>query len=86
MARVTAEDCLAQIPNPFVLTRVAAKRARQLARGAVSTLPVTDHKSTVTALREIASGSIGIAVLDEAELPRVEIPRLELDPFEPDLR
>jgi DNA-directed RNA polymerase omega subunit len=45
MARVTVEDCLARIPNQFDLTLVAAKRARQLARGAEARLPWGTHKS-----------------------------------------
>lgn len=83
MARVTIEDCLLQISSPFALTRIAAKRARQLARGAPSKLPWEEHKSTVLALKEIAGGQITAAVLDEADLPTVERPHLELDPFDP---
>ena len=33
MARVTVEDCLGAVDNRFELVLVAAKRARQLARG-----------------------------------------------------
>jgi DNA-directed RNA polymerase subunit omega len=69
MARVTVEDCLAHIPNHFDLCVVAAKRARQLARGAPSKLPWGDHKSTVLTLREIGAGLVGREVLDESELP-----------------
>ena len=69
MARVTVEDCLAHIPNHFDLCLVAAKRARQLARGAPSQLPWGDHKSTVLTLKEIGAGHIGRSVLDEADLP-----------------
>jgi len=69
MARVTAEDCLQQIPNPFELCLIASKRARQLARGAEPHLPWGDHKSTVLTLKEIAAGHIGAEVLDEADLP-----------------
>ncbi|PPE71980.1 DNA-directed RNA polymerase subunit omega [Solimonas fluminis] len=69
MARVTVEDCLEQIPNPFLLIQVAAKRARQLARGADARVSWSDHKSTVVALQEIAAGHISEAVLQEAELP-----------------
>lgn len=84
MARVTVEDCLLQIENPFVLTRVAAKRARQLARGAPSALPWENHKSTVLALQEIAAGQVTAAVLDEADLPPLESPKLEVGPADPD--
>ena len=72
MARVTVEDCLVRIPNPFTLAQVAAKRARQLSRGATSTLNDLDHKYTVTALREIAAGHFTAAILDEADLPAIE--------------
>lgn len=69
MARVTVEDCLAHIPNHFDLCLVAAKRARQLARGASSQLPWGDHKSTVLTLKEIGAGQIGREVLNESDLP-----------------
>ena len=63
MARVTVEDCLARIPNQFELSLVAAKRARQLARGAEARLPWGSHKSTVLSLKEIAEGYVGTSVL-----------------------
>ena len=83
MARVTIEDCLAHVPSRFALTMIASKRARQLARGAEAKLPWRDHKSTVLALQEIASGQIGASVLEEADLPAVERAKVEFDPFEP---
>ena len=83
MARVTAEDCLLQIPNQFDLTLVAAKRARQLARGADAKLPWGSHKSTVLSLREIAEGHITRAVLDEPDLPVVVQPKVELEALDP---
>jgi DNA-directed RNA polymerase subunit omega len=84
MARVTVEDCLVHIPSRFDLTLVAAKRARQLARGAEARLPWNDHKSTVLALQEIAGGQIGASVLAEPELPVVQRPTVDLEPLEPD--
>jgi DNA-directed RNA polymerase subunit omega len=69
MARVTIEDCLERVPNAFNLTLIAAKRARQLARGAEARLPWGDHKSTVLALQEIAIGKVTADVLNEADLP-----------------
>ena len=64
MARITVEDCLPKISNHFDLTLVAARRARQLENG---TLPLVDdvrnNKPTVTALREIASGQVGMEML-----------------------
>ncbi|MDN5937122.1 MAG: DNA-directed RNA polymerase subunit omega [Salinisphaera sp.] len=73
MARVTVEDCLAHLNNQFDLTLVAAKRARQLARGANSQLAWGDDKSTVLSLREIAEGLVGRDVLDEVDLPPVPV-------------
>ena len=83
MARVTVEDCLQRIPNQFDLTLVAAKRARQLARGAEARLPWGNHKSTVLSLREIADGHIDRAVLDEVDLPAVQQPKVELEALDP---
>lgn len=79
MARVTVEDCLARIPSHFDLCLVAAKRARQLARGANSHLPWGTHKSTVLALKEIAEDHVGREVLQEADLPAVRASQLEMD-------
>jgi len=59
MARVTVEDCLDVIPNRFLLAMVAAKRAKQLYKGAE---PLIENKSgnkkIVVALREIAADAI----------------------------
>jgi DNA-directed RNA polymerase subunit omega len=59
MARITVEDCLKAIPNRFLLTMVATKRAKQLYKGAQ---PLIENKSknrnVVLALREIAAGKI----------------------------
>ena len=83
MARVTVEDCLNKIPNQFDLTLVAAKRARQLARGADSKLPWGNHKSTVLSLREIAEGYTDRSVLEEADLPAIQQPKVELEALDP---
>ncbi len=57
MARVTVEDCLENVNNRFALTILGSTRARQLARGATALLEC-DNKPAVTALREIADGSV----------------------------
>lgn len=57
MARVTVEDCLEKVPNRFSLVILAAERARQLAAGA-RPLIRCENKPAVTALREIARGSV----------------------------
>jgi len=59
MARVTVEDCLENVEgNRFALVLLAAQRARQLVRGAKSTVPHVKNKAAVLALREIASGHV----------------------------
>ncbi len=59
MARVTVEDCLEVIPNRFLLAMVAAKRSKQLYKGAE---PMIDNKANnkkvVVALREIAENKV----------------------------
>lgn len=66
MARITVEDCLENVDNRFELVIVATKRARQLSlTGVEPTVPWENDKATVVALREIASGSITSAFLDE---------------------
>ncbi|OOS06436.1 DNA-directed RNA polymerase subunit omega [Moraxella cuniculi DSM 21768] len=68
MARVTIEDCLSNVDNRFELILVASKRARQLANGkAEPTVSVDNDKPTVLALREIAAGNVGRAILDEPD-------------------
>jgi DNA-directed RNA polymerase subunit omega len=57
MARVTIEDCLEQVPTRFGLIHLAAKRVRQLYRGAPA-LVKGDNKEIVMALREIAAAKI----------------------------
>ena len=84
MARVTVEDCLLNVDNHFAMARIAAKRARQLARGADAHVPWNDHKSTVLALQEIAAGHVHADVLDEADLPAISMPKLELEQLETD--
>ncbi len=83
MARVTIQDCLVHIPSRFDLTMVAAKRARQLARGAEAKLPWDGHKSTVLALQEIAGGVTTVEVLKEVDLPAVKPETHALDGLDP---
>ena len=60
MAKVTIQDCLEKIPNRFKMVEIASKRARELMEGAKSTAAEegVNHKATVTALREIANGTL----------------------------
>ena len=68
MARITVEDCIGRIPSHFDLTLTAARRARQLENG---TTPLVDdirhNKPTVTALREIAAGQVGVEILTRSK-------------------
>ena len=57
MARVTVEDCLEKIPSRFALVIIAAKRTRQLLKGAEPRV-WRKNREAVTALREIAAGSV----------------------------
>jgi DNA-directed RNA polymerase subunit omega len=63
MARITVDDCLKRIPNRFQLTLAATYRARQVSTGASPLVEPNKDKATVIALREIASGKVGLEVL-----------------------
>ena len=89
MARVTVEDCLGAVDNRFELVLVAAKRARQLARGVSEpTLEWENDKPTVMALREIAEGHVTRDILKQKDevlqpssLDLALAPALNLDNF-----
>lgn len=66
MARVTVEDCLEHVENRFALVHAAAKRSREIAKGAKPLVPCK-NKEVVTALREIAAGCVR---LDLPEVPQ----------------
>ncbi|HLK35932.1 MAG TPA: DNA-directed RNA polymerase subunit omega [Polyangiaceae bacterium] len=57
MARVTVEDCLEHEENRFALVILAARRTRELMKGAGACTP-SNNKCAVTALREIAAGRV----------------------------
>ncbi|MFP5213183.1 MAG: DNA-directed RNA polymerase subunit omega [Acidobacteriota bacterium] len=58
MARVTIEDCLAQVDSRFSLVHLAVRRVLQLRGGAAPTMEVPKNKEVVVALREIAAGTV----------------------------
>ena len=60
MARVTVEDCIEKVPNRFELVLMASKRAKDIERGAMPSIPRDNDKSTIIALREIADETISI--------------------------
>lgn len=67
MARITVDDCLKYIPNRFELTLAATFRARQIATGAAPMLETNKDKPTVIALREVASGKVGVEILNRGQ-------------------
>ena len=67
MARITVEDCLENVENRFELVLLAARRARQISRGADPLVPEDNDKPTVIALREIADNLITDVGMDEME-------------------
>lgn len=77
MARITVEDCLQNVDNLFQLVILASQRARRLANGAESTLPLENDKPTVLALREIAAGNITPDMLREPEPQEAPAPDIE---------
>jgi DNA-directed RNA polymerase subunit omega len=71
MARITVEDCMEHVENRFELVHLAAKRTKQLVKGARPLVKST-NKEVVTALREIAAGEIYFEkklILEEKEIP-----------------
>ena len=71
MARVTVEDCLGAVDNRFELVLVAAKRARQLARGTEDPMQRWENdKPAVMALRENAAGHVSRDILKQKDEPR----------------
>lgn len=67
MARITIDDCLKKIPNRFQLTLAATYRARQLTSGGTAMVESERDKPTVTALREIAAGKVGLEILNRGQ-------------------
>ena len=81
MARVTIEDCLKHVENRFELVHLAAKRVRQLYKGAPVLLSEkVKNKEIVVALREIAAGKIGAVKPKKAlgQKPKVSLPEPEI--------
>lgn len=68
MARITAEDCLKQIPNRFEMALAAAWRARQIATGSTPLVEADKDKPAVIALRELASGKYGTEILHRSHV------------------
>ena len=63
MARVTIEDCIKKISNPFDLVLYASQRSKELNQGEPTDLDKGNDKNTVIALREIAQEKIPLNYL-----------------------
>jgi len=57
MARITVEDCLAQVNNRFLIVQMSIKRVKQYREG-YDPLVSCKNKEAVTALREIAGHKV----------------------------
>ena len=82
MARVTVEDCIEKVPNRFELVLMAAKRAKDLERGATPSVQRDNDKSTILALREIADETISLDGLKELAKKEIYEGSDELKSFE----
>ena len=63
MARVTIEDCIKKISNPFDLVLYASQRAKELNQVIGQNLILGADKNTVISLREIAQEKISLNYL-----------------------
>ena len=62
--KVTVESCLEKVNNRFKLVLMAAKRAKDLDRGARAAVSRDDDKSTIVAMREISEEAISLENLE----------------------
>jgi DNA-directed RNA polymerase subunit omega len=65
MSFPSLEKSLDNVSNRYMLVVLAAKRARQLNRGAKSQVDTRHKKPTSTALEEIAESRVGYRVKEE---------------------
>ena len=71
MARITVEDCLAQIDNQYDLVLLAKERTTQLNSGAQMLVEEDNDKKTIISLREIGDGKIAIDELEKSAISRL---------------
>ena len=67
MAFPSLENSLNKVSNRYLLVVLAAKRARQINRGAAARVETRQKKPTSVALEEIAAAKVEYRVKDEAE-------------------
>ena len=67
MAFPSLENALSKVSNRYLLVVLAAKRARQLNRGAAGRVETRHKKPTSSALEEIAAAKVDYRVKEEGE-------------------
>jgi DNA-directed RNA polymerase subunit omega len=70
MAFPSLGKSLDKVSNRYLLVVLAAKRARQLNRGATAQVESRHRKPTSVALEEIAQAKVGYRVKDEGDAPK----------------
>jgi len=81
MARITVEDCMEMVENRFELVHLAARRSKQLIKGA-KPLTKSTNREIVTSLREIAEKHVYFEKKESLETKEKEIP-IQLSTFTP---
>ena len=86
MARVTIEDCIKRVSNPFDLVLFASQRAKELKQGEDSELNKENYKNSVISLREIAQNKIILNDLKDEIIKSFQKNLNLLDEHEDDLK
>ena len=81
MARITVEDCMEMVENRFELVHLAARRSKQLIKGA-KPLTKSTNREIVTSLREIAEQQVYFEKKESLEAAEKETP-YQLSTFTP---
>ena len=67
MAFPSLEDALNKVSNRYMLVVLAAKRSRQINRGAAARVETKHKKPTSTALEEVGAGKVEFRVKEDPE-------------------
>ncbi len=70
MAFPSLEKALNKVSNRYLLVVLAAKRARQINRGAPPRVDTRQKKPTSVALEEVAAAKVEYRVKEEGETPK----------------
>jgi DNA-directed RNA polymerase subunit omega len=70
MAFPSLEQALNKVSNRYMLVVLAAKRARQLNRGAAARVETRHKKPTSTSMEEIAAAKVEYRVKEESDTPK----------------